>query len=242
MMLPSRRAARRRGYSLMEMIVVLAVIASFLALALPAVFHPLAKAELRGAARQLEAVLLDARTRAVESGVVQEFRYEPGGRRYEIRPRGQATSGTPAAAALATPAPLPAARPPLPASAGASPQPVAVTVPEPLSESLPDGISFADPQDERRGEPPLQPLTETKPPAVDESPTGDRWVTLLCFYPNGRSPNARLKLQNSQSWSVELMLRGLTGTVFVAEPRQQQTDEENPSHPSWSPERTADSH
>ena len=58
MMLSSHRAGRRRGYSLLEMIVVLAVVASFLAIALPAVFRPLAKAELRDAARQMEAALL----------------------------------------------------------------------------------------------------------------------------------------------------------------------------------------
>ncbi len=97
MMLPSHRAGRLRGYSLLEMIVVLAVVASLLAIALPAVFRPLAKAELREAAQQVQAALLDARTRAVESGVAQEFRYEPGGRRYEIRARGQEEDGTPPA-------------------------------------------------------------------------------------------------------------------------------------------------
>ena len=44
MMLHSHRAGRLRGYTLLEMIVVLAVVASFLAIALPAVFRPLAKA------------------------------------------------------------------------------------------------------------------------------------------------------------------------------------------------------
>jgi prepilin-type N-terminal cleavage/methylation domain-containing protein len=234
-MMPSAlRAARRRGYSLMEMIVVLAVVASFLALAMPAVFRPMAKAELRGAARQLEAALLDGRTRAVESGLVQEFHYEPGGRRYEIRARGQPTGGTPTAA------PLPAPAPPLPRTAGAAPQPAAI-VPEPLSGTLPDGITFADPADERRAEPMPEPAAESKPPAVEESPTGERWATLLCFYPNGRSPNARLKLQGSQSWSVELMLRGLTGTVFVAEPRKRETDQDGSPPQPWSPDRPADS-
>jgi hypothetical protein len=201
---------------------------------MPAVFRPLAKAELRGAARQLEAALLDGRTRAVESGLVQEFRCEPGGRRYEIRARGQQNSGTPMATT-----PLPAS-PQFRTAPGAPSQPAAVVL-EPLSETLPDGITFADPQEERRAEPLPEPQAETRPPAVDESPTGERWVTLFCFYPNGRSPNARLKLQGSQSWSVELMLRGLTGTVFVAEPRQQKTDQDGLPRQPWSPDRPADS-
>ena len=135
MMLRSHRAGRLRGYTLLEMIVVLAIVASFLAIALPAVFRPLTKAELRDAAQQVQAALLDARTRAVESGVAQEFRYEPGGRRYEIRARGQEGDGTPPAA-------------PNLAAAGATAQPANVAVLEPLDEVLPDGIVFADPQEE----------------------------------------------------------------------------------------------
>ena len=237
MMLSAHRAGRRRGYSLVEMIVVLGVVAALLALAMPAVFRPLAKAELRGAARPLEAALLDARTRAVESGAVQEFRYEPGGRRYEIRARGQAADGM--ATALPAAAPLPRAAP-LPTGAGAPPQPANIALPEPVSEVLPDGITFADPQEEARVEP-LEPAAETKSPAVDENATGERWGTLLCFYPNGRSLNARLKLCGSKPWSVAIMLRGLTGTVLVAEPRRQETDQEGSPHPSWSPDHAADS-
>ncbi len=228
MMLSSHRAGRRRGYSLLEMIVVLAVVASFLAIALPAVFRPLAKAELRDAARQMEAALLDARTRAVESGVVQEFRYQPGGRRYEIRASGQEEQGGPSAV-------------PQPAVAAASAQPLRSPVPEPLAEDLPDGILFADPQEEQRAEP-LQPVAAIGSPAVEDSATGERWITLLHFYPNGRSLNCRLKLRGAKSWSVELLLRGLTGTVLVGEPREEKLDEQGLPGKSRSPDRVSESH
>jgi prepilin-type N-terminal cleavage/methylation domain-containing protein len=224
MTLAPHRDGRPRGYSLMEMIVVLALIASLSAIALPALFRPLAKAELREAARQMQAALLDARTRAVESGVVQELRYEPGGRRYEIRASGQEDQG-PASAVPNT------ATMPNTAAAGVAAQPLRSAALEPVAETLPDGIVFADPQEESRAEP-LQALATTSPPAVEESATtGKRWTTLLHFYPNGRSPNCRLKLRGSKSWSVELMLRGLTGTVFVGEPHQEETAQEALPHP-----------
>ncbi len=228
MMLPSHRAGRLRGYTLLEMIVVLAVVASLLAIAMPAVFRPLAKAELREAAKQIQAAMLDARTRAVESGAVQEFRYQPGGRRYEIRALGQADQGPPAA--------LPNA-----AAAAASGQPADSALPEPVREDLPDGIVFADPLEERPADT-LQPLPTASSPVVEENATGDRWITLLHFYPNGRSLNGRLKLRGSKSWSIELMLRGLTGTVFVGEPHQKETDQDALPHQSWSPDRVSDSH
>ncbi len=68
-------------------------------------------------------------------------------------------------------------------------------------------------------------------PAVEQSATGERWITLLRFYPNGRSLNCRLKLRGSKSWSIELLLRGLTGTVLVGEPRQEETDQEDIAPP-----------
>jgi prepilin-type N-terminal cleavage/methylation domain-containing protein len=227
MMLAPHRVGRLRGYSLVEMIVVLALVASFLAIALPAVFRPLAKAELREAAKQMQAALLDARTRAVESGVVQEFRYQPGGSRYEIRAHGQADQGGPSAVSN-------------PAAAATAGQPAQSAALEPVAEDLPEGIVFADPQEEQRAEP-FQPLATASAPAVDESATGEKWITLLRLYPNGRSLNCRLKLRGSKSWSVELMLRGLTGTVFVGEPRQEETEEKGSPRKSWSPDRVSDS-
>ena len=129
------------------------------------------------------------------------------------------------------------------AAAGAAAEPAHPAAMEPVRDVLPDGIVFADPQEESRTEP-LGPSPTASSPAVDENATGERWITPVRFYPNGRSPNCRLKLCGSNSWSVELMLRGLTGTVLVAEPRQDKTDSEvfaAGTNKSWSPDRARDS-
>jgi prepilin-type N-terminal cleavage/methylation domain-containing protein len=227
MTLSPRRVARRRGYSLLEMIVVLAVVASFLAMTLPALFRPLGRAELCGAAKQVQAALLDARTRAVESGVAQEFCYEPGGRCYEILARRGYDDGGPAATPRA-------------GAAETSLRPTNSTALGPLRDVLADGIVFADPQNEMRAER-LAPSPPADSPVVEEDVSGQRRITLVRFYPNGCGRNARLKLCVSTSWSIEILLRGLTGTVLVGEPRREETDNETSPHESWSPSRAPDS-
>jgi prepilin-type N-terminal cleavage/methylation domain-containing protein len=226
-MLFTPRIPYRRGYTLLEMIVVLAVVASLSAVILPALLRPAGKAELRQLAKQVQAALLDARTRAVESGVVQEFRYEPGGRRYEIVSRDEEDGVRPPGA----PGPGAAKTPSRPADSAA---------PEPWHAVLPDGVVFADPREEMRGEPASPPAT-AEIVAIEDAATGEKWSALLRFYPNGRGPNARLKLRGSASWSIDILLRGLTGTALVGQPRREQKTPETSSHASWSPGRVSDS-
>ena len=226
MILPSRRVSGLRGYSLLEMIVVLALVASLLAITLPAMLRPLGKSELREAAKQVQAALLDARTRAVESGVVQEFRYQPGGRRYEILARGGQEDGQPSAA-------------PGQGTAETPLKPADAAVPEPFRNVLPDGIVFADPQKEAPAETPM-PVPTASPAMVEESADGERWSAPVRFYANGRSLNSRLKLYGSKSWSIEILLRGMIGTAIVGEPRREETNQETPNHKSWSPENVSD--
>jgi hypothetical protein len=119
------------------------------------------------------------------------------------------------------------------------------SVAEPLRDVLADGIVFADPQEDRRADPlapvPLAPVATTNSPVDDENASGERWTMLVRFYANGRSLNARLKLRVSKSWSIEILLRGLTGTLLVGEPQREETDPETSPRESWSPSRISDS-
>jgi prepilin-type N-terminal cleavage/methylation domain-containing protein len=224
MTLPARSGGRRRGYTLLEMIVVLAVVASLAAITLPVLFRPLGKAELREAAKQVQAALLEVRTRAVESGVVQEFRFEPGGRRYEILSRSEDEEN-----AVQTVTPRRGA-------AKTSLGPTKSAALEPLGDRLPDGIVFADLRDEMPAKP-LAPLPATKLVAVEDAMTGQTWSAPLRFYANGRGVNTRLKLLDSKSWSIEILLRGLTCLALVGEPRRVESTQESLPHESWSPAR-----
>ena len=78
-----RPAPPLRGFTLVEMLIVLAVLAVMASLAWPAVRGMAAKSELRSAAGNVRSALAGPRLRAIESGVPQRFRYQPGADGYE---------------------------------------------------------------------------------------------------------------------------------------------------------------
>ena len=78
------RSPSRAGFTLVELLIVLAILVMAMAMSWPAVGGLLAKNELRSAAKQVRAVLAKTRLEAMESGTVRQFRYQPGTRRFGI--------------------------------------------------------------------------------------------------------------------------------------------------------------
>jgi hypothetical protein len=204
------------------------------------------KSELQEAAKQIQASLLEARARAIESGVPQIFHYQPDGRRYEIlsleetdniatsSALSQGTTSTPSSATAAANS---AASSTSTASAsnptGASSSPALSTdqptAPEPISETLPEGVVFVDPQ---QGS--LINLTtgELNLPSstVEDAVTGERWSASIQFGVNGRTTNTLLKIRGAKSMSIVIFLRGLMGTSLIGEPRrEEETDQQSES-------------
>lgn len=199
------------------MLVVIAILASMSAIVLPPLFRPMAKSDLQQAAKQVQAALLETRSRAIDSGIAQEFRYEPGGRLYEIRTSAD-SEDAPAAETtenddLTEP--------------GALLLPPAVL--ESVREELPEGVVFADPSEAAPASFTIDvPTTPpTTPPPLDDEVTGERWSAPIRFYSNGKGVNARLKLRNGKSWSIEILLRGLLGTSLVGEPQSERESQDS---------------
>ncbi len=82
----SRATSSRGGYTLLELIIVLAILTSLLALAWPHVHRRLRRSLPREAALQLKADLAEAREEAVRSGEPWVCRYQPGTGHYQIAP------------------------------------------------------------------------------------------------------------------------------------------------------------
>jgi prepilin-type N-terminal cleavage/methylation domain-containing protein len=76
--------ATRRGFSLFEMLLVLAILAVAAAVVWPSLAGLYADSQLRNGADQVRTGLLQARLRAIEGGVVHHFRYALGDRFYQI--------------------------------------------------------------------------------------------------------------------------------------------------------------
>lgn len=82
--LASVRKPRRSGYTLLELMLVLAVLTVIVAMAWPSLSKPLHRSAVEQAAGQLVKDLGQARLAAIESGQIIRFRYEPGGGRYVL--------------------------------------------------------------------------------------------------------------------------------------------------------------
>jgi prepilin-type N-terminal cleavage/methylation domain-containing protein len=244
----ARAISGRHGFSLMEMIVVLVLLGSLLAMVAPSLFRPLGKAEVRDAAKQVQAALMDARTRAIESGVIHEFRYEPGGSRYEIRALGDAgdiaaTEDTGSTGQIGSAAqPLSASQP---GSTEETSLPAAASLSlEPVIETLPNEIVFKDLQNEAASEPPVAAdalSARDSLTALEEELSGTTWSAGIRFYSNGRSRNAHIRLVAPKDWSIDILLRGITGAALLGDPRHEETDQNNLASPSWPADRAADS-
>jgi prepilin-type N-terminal cleavage/methylation domain-containing protein len=205
---PSDSALRRGGYTLLEMIVVLGVLVALATLSWPMLRGVLDKSRVQEAAKQVGAVLGRARLKAIESGTVQQFRFQPGGQQFDISPY----QGPQTDAATADQVNQAA----IPDDSAASTAVASIddgTLPDDVTRfQLPDGIAFFTPD-----------TSQTSPDDVNAQPQDDMgWAPPILFFPSGRSSNARIRLLGQQDLYVDLTLRGLTGTVAVNGVQQQQ--------------------
>ena len=205
------RRPGRRAYTLLELLIVLAIVLAVVSLSWPALQRPVAKSQLQSAAKQLRVALTRARLEAIESGTPQQFRYQPGAGYFEV-----SAKSTPEGAGLLVPAGL--------EGAGAG-----ETLGEDLSfqeaarYELPDGVRFFDPS-----------TPDVPPGEPDALPSHNdmNWSPPIIFYPNGRTFNTRIRLHGEYDYYVDVMLRGLTGASRVGEVRRLQPSREQPLEPT----------
>ena len=227
---------RRSAFTLLELMIVLALMAFLVAIAWPTLRRPLNRSATQEAARQLVEELGSARLDAIETGQVMAFRYELGGSRYWIGP----------ADAMGLDDELPEGDELesvddelLPESvahesgaesdssfAGDSDSQEARVVPV-LAGELDNGVIFQDPAAEEE-----QPFaegstldsllademaeTEEVEPLVQQQDSVS-WSAPVLVYPTGRAENATLVLKGTHGDSLTVTIRGLTGAISIGE-------------------------
>lgn len=204
----SVRPMKRAGYTLFEMLMVQALLVAMVAASWPALRSPLGKSQLVDAARQLRVELIKARHKAIETGVAQQFRYQPGAGVYEITPAGKSKSKDPLHVAATTKRP-----------SGKSGKSLSTDEEfAAICRELPAEVSFADlcarADDVSDG----SPVLEANHTARDPWSVGDEeWSSPVVFHPNGRTSNAKICLRGASDFEIEVSLRGLTGIASIGE-------------------------
>jgi prepilin-type N-terminal cleavage/methylation domain-containing protein len=184
---------QQRAFTLVEMLLVLALIVALAAVATPSIYRTLEHQQLKYAADQLRAICGDARIAAMRTGQMQLLRFEAGGSRYYIQPwvAGDDTLN----ASLEQSVQL-QTEPGVPANIRMR------TLPEKVT------FHFTEGKFDTRAAMVEQELTNAE--------RGDvTWSRPLLFYADGTSSQARILLVNAREQGIEILLQGIVGTAKI---------------------------
>lgn len=205
----------RSGFSLPELLIVLAILVAMTAFALPAMRGPLDKGRLRSSATSVRAALGRTRSTAIRRGQDVSFHYELNGNHWRIELNGasfhQSADTENGAALVETPA---------------NSRDLITSQRSVIQEGeLPQGCTFVEQSDSEFVT--LDHETDvTEPGATSgDSPFSLNWARPIRFRPNGRSEDAEIFIRGSREFAVRLDLRGLTGGVSYSAPFRMPSDD-----------------
>jgi prepilin-type N-terminal cleavage/methylation domain-containing protein len=178
----------RRGYTFIELLLVLAILAAIAGIAWPAVIRFTGERAIKDASEQVRAELDRTRFRAINSGLTYQFRYEPNGRRFLAVPAERDLVQTANAAAGAQTG-LPAFSGEIADGLTLQPPPGVLPAGELLSTDwlvgLPDGIVLGQ----------------------------ARWSAPIYYRPDGTATYDLFRVVDEQGRFIELSVRELTGAA-----------------------------
>ena len=226
----------RHGFSLVELLIVMAVLTAVAGLILPSMRGPLDKSRLTGAAKQLQASLAKARSLAIREGSEVTFRYEISGDRFVIeripaQPNSMITVLEDSSSATTTPSGLSAEIPEAPV------QPVDDAGMGNLTSlilregRLPTGVSFADSASDSspstQGSIGTEAVSsesmtrESTSMTRESTTTGLRgWSDPIRFQPSGRTDDVTIRVAGQRDFVVDITLRGLTAMASYSAPKR----------------------
>ncbi|MBX9789591.1 MAG: prepilin-type N-terminal cleavage/methylation domain-containing protein [Pirellulales bacterium] len=223
------RAPRPAGFTLVELLLVMALVVVLLGMSYPTLRRSLGSYRLREAAKTMRVQVARARLAAIESGVPQEMRFIPGEGVFRLGPaRGYEPDADDLSGATDPEAGprLTAAGDPRRCGApadGRYPSSPASGVDEQL---LPESIIFAHEQpraaEASSASAPFGAANSTNsaPSAAgDELAAGDErsWSSPIVFRPDGTTIDAQFVIANDRQQCIVLSLRGLTGALDQSE-------------------------
>ncbi len=193
---PQQHRRRDRGFTLVELLMALALVAVLAAITVPSALRMQSNSKLAGAAEQVRAQLAGTRVRAIESGLVYQFRYEPDGRNFIGVPFEREFEGSNLNAT----------------GTGGT---IGVGLLTRFAGQLPEGFRFIAcclPTGAESSQ-----LTED---AFGQLPNADdlssvTWSPPILFVPDGAGIDAAFEVTDGRGQAIRVQVRGLTGAATV---------------------------
>lgn len=205
------RHRSRAGYTMLELILVLTVVAVIVALAFPNVMRLFSQQKLSESAEKVRSLASSARVHSIDSGLVYQFRYEPGGQHFVVVPFEREFEGvSPNARGTGTAAGL-----------GRFSK---------ASGTLASGITFAAPtllnptgtgsgaSTTGMGQKLASNLLSGLPDASKLENIS--WSGPILFQPDGSSADASFDMVDKSNQHITLKIRGITGAISLSRPGQ----------------------
>jgi prepilin-type N-terminal cleavage/methylation domain-containing protein len=192
---------RQRGFTLVEVLLVLAVMSVFVGMAMPSVLRMFGQQKLTASAERVREAIALARVRAIQTGLIYEFCCEPNGTHYVVvpfEPDHSVSQNQNSSQAAATP--------PAPRASGFLPKGVVFSA-EVLGNASVSNAAFGMPS-----------LTSA---ALDGLPNaselaGISWSTPILFKPDGSAnTDTEITISDTRSQQIRLRVRSLTGAVSM---------------------------
>lgn len=199
------------GFTLLEVIVVLSIVVMVASLAWPPLMRYVRERTIREQAHVVRIELAAARRRAIDAGLVYQFRYEPDGRRFLVLPHDRpdigsgSNSSQEAAAAQAAADGIEVVSGELAASCRFG----VLKAQNPLTHAEQAVFTERLPEEWLALVPDSQGLRETS------------WAPAICFYSDGTADNATVTILDAEDRQIEITVRGLTGTIEAGPIRQE---------------------
>jgi type II secretion system protein H len=190
---------KRAGMTLIEILLVLAIMVAVAALAAPAFQNMMRDARLQSAADELRVEFTRAHVKAMKTGRIQVFRFEIGGTRFSVQPYAASDDQIEAAPAVL--------------GFGTDDGEVAsARMDDSQAVTLPEGVTFAG------GSAALESRSQSIEEEIDEANMfGGDWSQPILFYPDGSSSDAWVIVANEREVAIRVNLRGMTSASRLSE-------------------------
>jgi type II secretory pathway pseudopilin PulG len=198
------RPVNRTAFTMLELLLVLGVVVVILAVAWPNVLRLTGQQSLIDSSEKVRALAASARVHAIDSGLVYQFRYEPGGRHFVAVPfEREFESVSPNARGTGT----------------------ALGRFSKASGTLPEGVTFAAPtalNSTGSGSSTTAGLGQKiSSAAFSGLPDAGKlenvsWSGPILFQPDGSAGDAAVDLVDRRNQRITMRIRGVTGAVSVS--------------------------